>query len=150
MNKIRKFGLVLLLGFGLSIVGGTSAFADDIASYRESIHDYQARLSKLKTQDPLKYSSEMASVSEWIEQALILIGRNELQQVKSLVVKSGVYLEYIEVSIAKDAKLVEALNAETELKALKAEYGKLEAEVQQLEAEESLLTKKIESMTQPK
>ena len=40
---------------------------------------------------------------------------------------------------------MEQMEAESKLKALKAEYGKLEAQVQQLTAEEEILSKKLES-----
>ena len=146
MNKIKKFGMGLLLGAFLVVAGQSLAFADDVSSYRESIHKYQDRMNELSSKDTGRYNSEMSSISEWIEQALIMIGKNELTQVKSLVVKAGVYLDYVEVSVKKDEAMGKAMTAESSLKALKAEYGKLEAEVQQLEAEEEVLTKKLESM----
>lgn len=150
MNKIKKLGMGLLLGAFFVTAGQSLAFADDVSSYRESIHKYQDRMNSLTAKDTGRYNSEMSTISEWIEQALILIGKNELSQVKSLVVKTGVYLDYVEVSVQKDEAMGQAMTAETELKALKAEYGKLEAAVQQLEAEEDVLTKKLESIQKTK
>ena len=146
MKHLKKLGMGLLLGTCLLMAGQTSAMAQDINDYRESIRDYQTRMDKLKLTVTSRYNSEMESISEWIEQSLILIGKNELNKVNSLVVKTGVYLDYVEASVAKDAARGEAMTAETELKARKAEYGKLEAEVQQLEAEAELLTKQLDAM----
>ena len=46
----------------------------------------------------------------------------------------------------RDVEMGKAMEAETKLKALKAEYGKLEAQVQQLTAEEDVLKSKADSM----
>lgn len=146
MRRMKQIGLGILVGTGLWMAGQTAVMAQDTTEYRDAIRDYQTRMDKLKANATTRYNSEMESISEWIEQSLILIGKNEMSKVNSLVVKTGVYIDYVEANLAKDAAMGEAMTAETELKALKAEYGKLEAEVQQLEAESQLLSKQLESM----
>ena len=70
---------------------------------------------------------------------------DEGDKVKALSLKIGVYLDFVEASVARDKAMGKAMEAESKLKALKAEYGKLEAQVQQLTAEEEILSKKLES-----
>ena len=88
----------------------------------------------------------MSQIKSWIDESLILIGKDELDKVKGLSMKISVTLDFVEASVARDKAMGKAMEAETKLKALKAEYGKLDALIQQLEAEEDVLTKKLESM----
>ena len=74
-----------------------------------------------------------------------MIGKDEGDKVKALSLKIGVYLDFVEASVARDKAMGKAMEAESKLKALKAGYGKLEAQVQQLTAEEEILSKKLES-----
>lgn len=146
MKYWKTSGMGLVVGVCLLMAGQTAASAQDISEYRETIRSYQTRVDTLKPVVSSRYNAEMDSISEWIEQSLILLGKDDLKTVKSLAVKTGVYLDYVEAGLAKDAAMGEAMTAETELKSLKAEYGRLEAEVQQLEAEYELLNKQLESM----
>ena len=126
--------LVAVLPFG-------QAMAQDAKTYRDSIKQYQIRADQLKSESTARYNSEMSQISSWIDESLILIGKDEGDKVKALSLKIGVYLDFVEASVARD----KAMEAESKLKALKAEYGKLEAQVQQLTAEEEILSKKLES-----
>ena len=118
--------------------------AQDARSYRKDISDYQTQVERIKTDgDTSRYSSELAQVSSWIDEALILIGKDDAAKVKELVLKIGVYVDFVDASMKRDQAMTKALEAESKLKALKAEYGKLEAQVQQLTAEEEVLTGKM-------
>jgi peptidoglycan hydrolase CwlO-like protein len=88
----------------------------------------------------------MSQLSSWIDESLILIGKDETDKVRTLSLKIGVYLDFVEASVARDKAMGDAMEAESKLKALKAEYGKLEAQVQQLTAEEEVLQAKLNSM----
>ena len=130
--------LVAVLPFG-------QAMAQDAKTYRDSIKQYQIRADQLKSESTARYNSEMSQISSWIDESLILIGKDEGDKVKALSLKIGVYLDFVEASVARDKAMGKAMEAESKLKALKAEYGKLEAQVQQLTAEEEILSKKLES-----
>lgn len=136
-----------LMGAGLCVMlFSGSAMAQDARSYRNDISAYQLRVDKIKMDgDTTRYNSELSQIASWIDEALILIGRDDANKVKELVVKIGVYVDFVDASMKRDVALGKALEAESKLKALKAEYGKLEAQVQQLAAEEEVLQSKMGS-----
>ena len=146
MNTLR--GMVRALGTGglmVAVLPFGQAMAQDAKTYRDSIKQYQIRADQLKSESTARYNSEMSQISSWIDESLILIGKDEGDKVKALSLKIGVYLDFVEASVARDKAMGKAMEAESKLKALKAEYGKLEAQVQQLTAEEEILSKKLES-----
>lgn len=146
--SLNHFGRSLMLGIALAISAPVSlAFAQDIKTSRDDIRQYQNRLDQIKTADTTRYASDLSQISSWIDEALILIGKDENDKVKTLAMKIGVYIDYVEASLERDSKMKDAMEAEAELKALKAEYGKLDAMVQQLTAEEEVLQKKLADMT---
>ncbi len=146
--SLNHFGRTFLLGIAIAFSAPTSlALAQDIKTSRDDIRQYQNRLDQIKTADTTRYSSDLSQISSWIDEALILIGKNENDKVKTLAMKIGVYIDYVEASLERDSKMKDAMEAEAELKALKAEYGKLDAMVQQLTAEEEVLQKKLADMT---
>ena len=144
MKKVGFFsGCLVAAGFGLTLFSGVS-LAQDARSYRNDISEYQLRVDKIKTDgDTTRYNSEMSQIASWIDEALILIGRDDAPKVRSLVLKIGVYVDFVEASMKRDAAMNRAVEAESRLKALKAEYGKLEAQVQQLTAEDEVLQSKL-------
>ncbi len=144
MKRIVPFsGYLMAAGLSLVLFSGV-AHAQDARSYRNDISAYQLRVEKIKMDgDTSRYNSEMSQIASWIDEALILIGRDDAQKVKSLVLKIGVYVDFVEASMKRDVALGRAIEAESKLKALRAEYGKLEAQVQQLAAEEEVLQKKL-------
>ena len=137
----------LMLGLAFTFVlPAVQAAAQDIKVYRDEIRQYQIRVDQLKAQAPSQYNSEMSQLSSWIDESLILIGRDETEKVRDLALKIRVYVDFVEASTARDKATSKAVEAESKLKALKAEYGKLEAMVQQLTAEEEVLQAKLNSM----
>ena len=144
MKKIVPFsGYLMAAGLGLTLFSGV-AQAQDARSYRNDISEYQIRVEKIKMDgDTTRYNNEMSQIASWIDEALILIGRDDASKVKSLVLKIGVYVDFVDASMKRDAAMGKAMEAESKLKSLKAEYGTLEAQVQQLAAEEEVLQKKI-------
>jgi len=122
-----------------------AAFAQDAQAYRSDISQYQTRMEQIKGGDTARYNSEVDQIKSWIEEALILIGKDEKDKVKTLVLKIGVYVDFVEASMARDKAMGSAMEAESKLKALKAEFGTLEAQVQQLTAEEEILHGKIQN-----
>jgi len=146
MKRFVSFsGLVLSACLGVSLFSGT-AMAQDARSYRNDISAYQLRVDKLKMDgDTTRYNSELSQIASWIDEALILIGKDEASQVKELVMKIGVYVDFVDASMQRDVAMGKAMEAESRLKALKADYGKLEAQVQQLAAEEEVLNSKLGS-----
>ena len=143
----KQLGLSALLGLGIfASIPATQGFADDIRVLRDDVRQYQNRVEKIKTGDTTRYNNEMAQISSWIDEALILIGKEETEKVSSLVLKLGVYIDFVEASMLRDVEVGKAMEAEAKLKALKAEYGKLEAQVQQLTAEEEVLKNKFDTM----
>ena len=143
----KRLGWGVLLGLGIFMsIPASQVFAQDIRVLRDDIRQYQLRVEKIKTGDTVRYNNEMAQISSWIDEALILIGKEEAEKVSSLVLKLGVYIDFVEASMLRDVEMGKAMEAEAKLKALKAEYGKLEAQVQQLTAEEEVLKSKFDSM----
>ena len=147
MKKFVPFsGYLMAAGLGLTLFSGV-AMAQDARSYRNDISEYQVRVDKIKADgDTTRYNSELSQIASWIDEALILIGRDDASKVKELVVKIGVYVDFVDASMKRDAAMTKAMEAESKLKALKAEYGKLEAQVQQLTAEEAILQEKLNSL----
>lgn len=141
--------VVKSVGLGILICGAipsTLALAQSATSYRDSLKQYQIRVDQLATESTARYNGEMSQIKSWIDESLILIGKDELDKVKALSMKISVYIDFVESSVARDKAMNKAMEAETKLKALKAEYGKLDAMIQQLAAEEDVLTKKLETM----
>ncbi len=144
---LKSTGRALMLGLAFTFaLPAVQAAAQDIKVYRDEIRQYQIRVDQLKTQAPTQYNSEMAQLSSWIDESLILIGRDETEKVRDLALKIRVYVDFVEASTARDKATSKAVEAESKLKALKAEYGKLDAMVQQLTAEEEVLQAKLNSM----
>ena len=142
-NWMKLSGRTLAAGILLASIPATQVFAQEINVYREEIKQYQNRMDKIKTGETTRYNSELSQISSWIDESLILIGKKEVDQVKALSLKIGVYVDFVEASMARDVAMGEAMEAESKLKALKAEYGKLEAQVQQLTAEKELLQSQL-------
>ncbi len=146
-KNLKRLGRGVLLGLGIFMsIPVSQVFAQDIKVLRDDVRQYQLRVEKIKTGDTARYNSEMSQISSWIDEALILIGKEEKEKVSSLVLKLGVYIDFVEASMLRDVEMGKAMEAEAKLKALKAEYGKLEAQVQQLTAEEDVLKSKADSM----
>ncbi len=146
-KHLKLAGRSFLLGLALFISMPTvQALAQNIQTYRDEIRQYQNRVEQIKTGDSSRYNTEMSQIASWIDESLILIGKDEVDKVKSLVLKIGVYVDFVEASMARDVAMRGAIEAETQLKALKAEYGKLDAQVQQLTAEEAILQEKLNSL----
>ena len=146
-KNFKRIGRGVLLGLGIFMsIPASQVFAQDIKVLRDDVRQYQVRVEKIKTGDTSRYNTEMSQISSWIDEALILIGKEEKEKVSSLVLKLGVYIDFVEASMLRDVEMGKAMEAETKLKALKAEYGKLEAQVQQLTAEEDVLKSKADSM----
>lgn len=124
----------------------TAAVAQSATSYRDTIKQYQLRIDQLKAESTTRYNGDMSQIKSWIDESLILIGKDELEKVGGLALKIGVTLDFVEASVARDKAMGKAMEAEAKLKSIKAEYGKLDALIQQLEAEEDVLTKKFESL----
>ncbi|MBQ8036653.1 MAG: hypothetical protein IJ268_06635 [Proteobacteria bacterium] len=149
MKKLNLNRSVRAFMVGLAVfmsIPAASAFGQDIQKYRDDIRQNQNRVERLKTMDTTRYSSEMTEISNWIDEARILIDKDETDKVKTLSLKIGVYVDFVEVALERDRVMGEAMEAESRLKSLKADYGKLDAMVQQLTAEEEVLQGKLESM----
>jgi len=143
---LGRFGRGLLFGslfmFALPAV---EVFAQDTSTFRDEIRRQQIRVDQLKLEESPRYNSEMAEISSWIDEALILIGKGDVAKVRMLVLKSGVYIDYVETNLAKDKAVAAVRDAESRLRALKAEHGKLEAMVQQLSAEADILQQQLDA-----
>ncbi|MCL2326605.1 MAG: hypothetical protein FWC40_08955 [Proteobacteria bacterium] len=122
-----------------------AVFAQDTSTFRDEIRRQQIRVDELKREEIPRYNSEMAEISSWIDEALILIGRGNVPQVRMLVLKSGVYIDYVEANLARDRAVAGARDAESRLRALRADHGKLEAMVQQLSAESEILRQQLDT-----
>ena len=149
MKKLNLDRSVRNLMAGLAIfmsIPMASAFGQDLQGYRDSIRQSQNRMERFSTMDTTRYSSEMTQIRSWIDEAMILIGKEETDKVKVLAMKIGVYVDFVDASLERDRVMGEAMEAESKLKSLKAEYGKLEAMVQQLTAEEEVLQGKLSGM----
>ena len=149
MKKLNLSRSVRAMMAGLAIfmsIPAASAFGQDIQVYRDEIRQNQNRMERFKTMDTTRYSSEMSQISSWIDEALILIGKEETEKVKTLSLKIGVYVDFVDASLERDCVMGEAMESESKLKSLKAEFGKLDATVQQLTAEEEVLQNKLASM----
>lgn len=146
-KKFRFAGRSLLLGLAIFLgLPAVQAFSQDSKTYRDEIRQYQNRMDQIKTGDSARYNTELSQITSWIDESLILIGKDETDKVKTLALKIGVYIDFVEASMARDKAMTEALEAENQLKAIKAEYGKLDALVEQLVAEEEVLQGKLNSM----
>lgn len=146
-RKLSQSGRVCVLGLLFFLcLPMVSAFSQTGTMYRDEIKRHQNRVEQIGSEGSSKYQSEMSQVSSWIDEALILIDKNELANVKGLVLKAGVYIDYVEASVLRDRASAGARDAESRLRSLKADYGKLEAIVQQLSAEETLLKKQLEEL----
>ena len=73
--------LVAVLPFG-------QAMAQDAKTYRDSIKQYQIRADQLKSESTARYNSEMSQISSWIDESLILIGKDEGDKVKATLPRS--------------------------------------------------------------
>ena len=147
MKSFKAVAKSLVIGLLICVaVPATAAVAQSASSYRDTIKQYQIRVDQLSSESTTRYNGDMSQIKSWIDESLILIGKDELNKVKGLSMKISVTLDFVEASVARDKAMGKAMEAETKLKALKAEYGKLDALIQQLEAEEDVLTKKLESM----
>lgn len=140
----------LLLGLGFALALPTAqAFSQDAKTYRDQIRQEQNRFETIKItykDSTARYNSEMSQITSWIDEALILIGKDEIDKVKTLSMKIGVYIDFVDASLKRDVAMKGAMEAESRLKSLKAEHGKLEAQVQQLEAEEAVLQQKLDTI----
>ena len=147
MKSFKAVAKSLVMGLLICVaVPATAAVAQSASSYRDTIKQYQIRVDQLSSESTTRYNGDMSQIKSWIDESLILIGKDELNKVRGLSMKIRVTLDFVEASVARDKAMGKAMEAETKLKALKAEYGKLDALIQQLEAEEDVLTKKLESM----
>lgn len=148
--KLRFAVRSILTGLAFAmILPATQAFSQDAKTLRDDIRQSQSRFEQLKIQynsGTARYNSEMSQITSWIDEALILIGKDEIDKVKTLSLKIGVYIDFVDASLQRDVAMSNALEAESRLKSLKAEHGKLEAQVQQLEAEEQVLQSKLDSL----
>lgn len=146
-RKMSRAGRVCVLGLLLSLcLPIASAFSQTAAVYRDEIRQQQKKVEQIALEDSPKYHSEMAQVASWIDEALILIDKKDLSKVKNIVLKAGTYIDYVEASLLRDKANTAAVDAETRLRSLKADHGKLEAVVQQLSAEEAMLKKELEGL----
>lgn len=143
--KLALKGL-MVCGFLTMALPATHAFAQDANVLRDSIRQYQTRVDVLNGESTSRYNGEMSQIKSWIDESLILIGKDELKKVHAISEKLDVYIDFVEAAVARDKAMSAAMEAESKLKALKAEYGKLDAQVQQLTAEEALMTEKLNAM----
>lgn len=147
MKSIKTVARSLVMGLLVcAALPATAAVAQSATSYRDTIKQYQLRIDQLKAESTTRYNGDMSQIKSWIDESLILIGKDELEKVGGLALKIGVTLDFVEASVARDKAMGKAMEAEAKLKSIKAEYGKLDALIQQLEAEEDVLTKKFESL----
>ncbi len=147
MKSMKSFAKSVAAGLILcAALPASAALAQSATSQRDAIKQYQIRVDQLSNESTARYSGDMSQIKSWIDESLILIGKDELGKVKSLSMKIAVTLDFVESSVARDRAMGKAMEAESKLKTLKAEYGKLDAQIQQLAAEEEVLTKKLESM----
>lgn len=147
MKGIKTVARSLVMGLLVcAALPATAAVAQSASSYRDTIKRYQLRIDQLKTESTTRYNGDMSQIKSWIDESLILIGKDELEKVGGLSLKISVTLDFVEASVARDKAMGKAMEAEAKLKSIKAEYGKLDALIQQLEAEEDILTKKFESL----
>ncbi len=147
MKSMKSFAKSVAAGLILcAALPASAALAQSAASQRDAIKQYQIRVDQLSNESTARYSGDMSQIKSWIDESLILIGKDELGKVKSLSMKIAVTLDFVESGVARDRAMGKAMEAESKLKTLKAEYGKLDAQIQQLAAEEEVLTKKLESM----
>lgn len=134
-------------GLLLAFLPTTQALGQGAGTYRSQIDQYQIRVDQTKRMgDTARYEAELSQIKSWIDESLILIGKDELSTVKEIVMKIGVYVDFVEASMARDKAMGEALEAESKLKSLKSEYGALEAQVQQMTAEKDLLQKQLDEL----
>lgn len=149
-SQLRFAARTLLLGLGFALALPTAnAFSQDAKTYRDQVRSEQNRFETLKItykDSTARYNSEMSQITSWIDEALILIGKDETDKVKLLAAKIKVYIDFVDASLKRDLTLMDAMEAESKLKSLKAEHGKLEAQVQQMEAEETVLKQKLETL----
>ncbi|MFA5624903.1 MAG: hypothetical protein WC966_07600 [Bradymonadales bacterium] len=142
-----RFGrIIAALGFGalLSVsLPSAMVFAQDGVKVREDVRNNQKRLDSLRADSSGRYVAEMTAISNWIEEALVRVGKNEISAARSLNIKTVVYLDYVDASLKKDTAVQMAGALELEANAVKAEKGKLEAAVQTLLAEEKLLQEQL-------
>lgn len=146
--KIRMGKVLATLGVGVLLsvcIPSGIAFAQDGVRVREDVRNNQKRLDALRASSADRYMPEMTTVSNWIEEALVRVGKEEVSAARNLNTKTVVYLDYIEESIKKDSAVQAAGELEAQSNALKAEKGKLEASVQTLLAEEKLLQEQIKT-----
>ena len=138
-------GLVIS-GLLFAAVPGVQVFAQDTNTLRDTVRQYQVRVDALNGESTSRYNSEMSQIKSWIDESLILIGKDEAKKVKALTEKISVYIDFVEASVERDKAMGLATAAESKLRTMKADYGKLEAQVQQLTAEEKLLSDKLGDM----
>lgn len=117
----------------------TLASASDGTKERDAVRSYQHRADMLKQTDAKQYASELTSISNWIEEALVLIGKEEVEKVQTLNEKIAVHLDYVEAGLQRDVVVGNAEQSKKKLDELKATQGKLAAEIQQLKAREAKL-----------
>lgn len=139
----RLIGSLMALSMGLLLFSGV-AFAQDARSYQKDVTEYKARVEKIKSDgDTSRYSSELKQIDSWIDESFMRIGEKDADKVKELVMKIGVYVDFVDASMKRDVAVGRAMEAESRLKTLKSDYGKLEAQVQQLAAEEEVVKTKL-------
>ena len=77
-KNFKRIGRGVLLGLGIFMsIPASQVFAQDIKVLRDDVRQYQVRVEKIKTGDTSRYNTEMSQISSWIDEALILIGKEE-------------------------------------------------------------------------
>lgn len=148
MHRMKELLKRVALGSAIFFAVPATVYGQEASAYRDTIRQYQLRYDQLKADASSRYNADMSQIASWIDESLILIGKNEGEKVKSLSTRLGVYVDFVESSVARDKAMGAAMEAESKLKALKAEYGKLEAQVQQMAAEEEKLSQQLNSKKQ--
>jgi hypothetical protein len=120
--------------------------AEDGVRYREEIKSYSQRAIELtnhKQGDQL--STEMAQVKTWLDEALVQLGKENFDNVKILVQRARVQVEWGEVFIALLDKRAAANAREAELLEARQALSVAKAELQELENFEAQLQQTIAS-----
>ncbi|MDX9720629.1 MAG: hypothetical protein RBU37_07770 [Myxococcota bacterium] len=143
---MRRIGWGALLALVTAFVMPGQLLAEDGVRYREEIKSYSQRAIELtnhKQGDQL--STEMAQVKTWLDEALVQLGKENFDNVKILVQRARVQVEWGEVFIALLDKRAAANAREAELLEARQALSVAKAELQELENFEAQLQQTIAS-----
>ena len=85
MKSFKAVAKSLVMGLLICVaVPATAAVAQSASSYRDTIKQYQIRIDQLSSESTTRYNGDMSQIKSWIDESLILIGKDELNKVKGL------------------------------------------------------------------